>query len=54
MTRVMEDFDAQSQIKYWELIDYIKRNGMKQKTAVFVEFKSSYAGRTYVEMSVGV
>jgi len=54
MTRVMEDYDAQSQIKYWELIDYIKRNGMKQKTAVFVEFKSSHTGRTYVEMSVGV
>src|SRR5699024_4673784 len=54
MTRVMEELDDQSQIKYCELIDYIKRNGLKQKTAVFVEFKSSHTGRTYVEMSVGV
>ncbi|WP_449354453.1 DUF5085 family protein [Virgibacillus natechei] len=54
MTRVMEDFDAQSQVKYWELIDYIKRHGMKQRTPIFVEFKNSHLGRTYVEMSVGV
>ncbi|WP_106496027.1 DUF5085 family protein [Lentibacillus sp. Marseille-P4043] len=54
MTRVMEDFDAQSQVRYWELIDYIRRNGMKQKTPVFAEFKNSHLGRDYVEMSVGV
>lgn len=54
MTRIMDDFDAQSQEKYWELIDYIKNNGLKQNTPVFVEFKNSHLGRGYVEMSVGV
>src|SRR5699024_8468012 len=32
MTRVMEDFDSVSQVKYWELMDYMKRHGMKQRT----------------------
>ncbi|MFD1068242.1 hypothetical protein [Oceanobacillus locisalsi] len=54
MTRVMEDFDAQSQVKYWELMDYINKHGMVQRTPVFVEFKNSFLNRNYVEMSVGV
>ncbi|WP_066074064.1 DUF5085 family protein [Neobacillus soli] len=54
MTRIVDDFDQQSQMKYWELLDYIKRHDMKQKTPVFVEYKQSHAGRTYVEMGVGV
>ena len=54
MTRITDDFDAKSQVKYWELINYIKQNGLKQRTPVFVEFKSSHSGRDYVEMSVGV
>lgn len=54
MTRIMDEFDEQSQVKYWELIDYIKGHNMSQKTPIFVEFKRSPAGRTYVEMSVGV
>lgn len=54
MTRVTENFDELSQVKYWELIDYIKRNDLTQKTPVFVEFKSTYYGKNYVEMSVGV
>ena len=54
MTRLKDDFDEQSQVKYWELIDYIKGHNMSQRTPIFVEFKRSPAGRTYVEMSVGV
>ncbi|WP_010532273.1 DUF5085 family protein [Lentibacillus jeotgali] len=53
MTRVIEDFDEQSQIKYWELIDYLQRNRLKQRTPIFVEFKNSHLGRKYIEMSVG-
>src|SRR5690625_2190021 len=54
MTRVMDDFDEKSQVKYWDLIKFIKRNRLKQQTPVFVEFKNSHSGRNYVEMSVGV
>ncbi|MGX4669005.1 DUF5085 family protein [Cerasibacillus sp. JNUCC 74] len=54
MTRVLNNFESQSQTKYWELMNYIRMNGMKQKTPVFVEYKTSYMGRHYVEMSVGV
>lgn len=54
MTRIMDDFDAKSQVKYWELINYIKRNGLQQQTPVLVEFKNSHLGRKYVEMSIGV
>lgn len=54
MTRVMEDFDAQSQVKYWELLKEANRHGFKPLTPVFVEFKNSFLGKDYVEMSVGV
>ncbi|WP_164216036.1 DUF5085 family protein [Virgibacillus sp. YIM 98842] len=54
MTRVMDNFDEVSQVKYWEIINYIKRNRLKQQTPMFVEFKNSHSGRNYVEMSVGV
>ncbi|WP_249872495.1 DUF5085 family protein [Oceanobacillus saliphilus] len=54
MTRVMDDFDTKSQDKYWELINYIKRNGLEQRTPVFVEYKRTHAEENYVEMSVGV
>lgn len=52
MTRITDDFDEQSQVKYWELMDYLKRHHMTQKTPVFVEYKSSHSGQIYVEMSV--
>ncbi|NBJ70446.1 MULTISPECIES: DUF5085 family protein [Clostridia] len=54
MTRIMDDFEAASQVKFWELMNYIRRNGLEQKTPVFVEYKTSHMGRRYVEMSVGV
>lgn len=54
MTRIIDDFNEQSQVKYWELVRYMEQNRMKQKTPVFVEFKTSLSGRSYVEMSVGV
>jgi|SRR5699024_1053868 len=54
MTRVMEDFDSVSQVKYWELMDYMKRHGMKQRTPIFVEFQMNHQGDSYVEMSVGI
>ncbi|GAE95508.1 hypothetical protein JCM21714_4786 [Gracilibacillus boraciitolerans JCM 21714] len=39
MTRVTEDFNEQSQVKYWELVDYLNRNELEQRTPVFVEYK---------------
>src|SRR5690625_2768464 len=54
MTRIMENFDLQSQVKYWDLIHYIKQHNLQQKTPVFVEFKTNNQGDHFVEMSVGV
>ncbi len=54
MTRLMDDFEAASQVKFWELMNYIRQNGLEQKTPVFVEYKTSHMGRWYVEISVGV
>lgn len=51
--RLMEDIDAQSQIAYWELAKYVNEGGLHQTTPVFVEYKQSPQGGTYVEMSVG-
>jgi len=54
MTRITENVEEQSQVKYWELMDYIKKHGLKQRTPVFVEYKQSHSGKNYVEMSIGV
>ena len=54
MTRLTDDFDAQSQVTFWELLTYIAEHEMSRKTPIFVEFKETNAGQTYVEMSVGV
>ncbi|KQL36827.1 MULTISPECIES: DUF5085 family protein [Bacillaceae] len=53
-TRIINDFDVQSQVKYWELFDYMKEHNMTQKTPVFVQFKKTNSNRTYAEMSLGV
>ncbi|WP_416151670.1 DUF5085 family protein [Salipaludibacillus sp. HK11] len=54
MTRVIDNFNEQSQLKYWELFDFLHREGLEQRTPVFVAYKTSHSGKTYVEMSVGV
>ena len=54
MTRIIADFELQSQVKYWELIEYIKEHKMTQKTPIFVELITNQAGQSYAEMSVGV
>ncbi|MEK4406313.1 DUF5085 family protein [Sporosarcina sp. FSL K6-6792] len=54
MTRLTDDFDAQSQVTFWELLTYIEEHEMSRKTPIFVEFKETNAGQTNVEMSVGV
>ncbi len=54
MTRIMDQFDEQSQVKYWELLGYIQKNELVQSSPVFVEFKRNHPGVVYVEMSVGV
>lgn len=54
MTRLMDDFEAASPGKFWELMNYIRQNGLEQKPPVFVEYKTSHMGRWYVEISVGV
>lgn len=54
MTRVTEEFEVQSQVKYWELFSYLKEHNLTQKTPVFVQFKKTKSNRTYAEMSLGV
>ncbi|GAA5417115.1 hypothetical protein Pryu01_02176 [Paraliobacillus ryukyuensis] len=54
MTRVTEDFTQQSQVKYWELFEYLERHNLEQKTPVFVEYKHTHSGRNYIKMSVGM
>ncbi|PAF16661.1 DUF5085 domain-containing protein [Terribacillus saccharophilus] len=53
MTRIMKDFDLESQKKYWELVSYLQVNHLEQATPVFIEFKNSLSGIDYVEMSIG-
>lgn len=53
MTRITEDFQVQSQVKYWELVDYFDNHNIVQLTPVFVEYKTDPSGKHYVEMSVG-
>ena len=53
MSRIMRNFDRESQKKYWELVSYLQVNHLKQVTPVFVEFKNSLSGINYVEMSIG-
>lgn len=54
MTRITENYEVQSQVKYWELFAYLKEHNMTQKTPVFVQFKKTRSNRTYAEMSLGV
>ncbi|WP_163581066.1 DUF5085 family protein [Gracilibacillus saliphilus] len=54
MTRITDDFNEQSQVKFWELMEYINQNNLPQRTPVFVEYKTTHSGKTYAEMSVGV
>ncbi|PLR95920.1 DUF5085 family protein [Bacillus sp. T33-2] len=54
VARILDQFDEQSQVKYWELAAYAENNGMKQATPVFVEYKRTHSGRFYIEMSFGV
>ncbi|MFP7168911.1 DUF5085 family protein [Terribacillus sp. 7520-G] len=53
MTRIMENFNYESQKRYWDLIGYLQVNRLEQDTPVFIEYKTSMSGVTYVEMSVG-
>ena len=54
MTRVTEDIESASQVKYWALLDYIKEHDMTQKTPMFMEVKNTNQGQAYMEMSIGV
>jgi hypothetical protein len=54
MTRVIDNFEEQSQVKYWELFDYMKQHSMIQKTPVFVQYKKTNSNQTYAEISLGV
>lgn len=54
MTRVFDEFDEQSQVKYWELMNFIRQHGLEQRTPVFFEFKTTNKGKHYLEMSVGI
>ena len=54
MTRVTDNFDEQSQVKYRELFDYMKQHSMIQKTPVFVQYRKTKSNQTYAEISLGV
>ncbi|GEN32012.1 hypothetical protein HNQ35_002415 [Cerasibacillus quisquiliarum] len=54
MTRVMENYEEEAQIKYWDLMRFIKNRGLEQKTPMFFEFKSSNNGKAFVEMGFGI
>lgn len=54
MTRVLNNIEVESPKKHRELHAYIRRNGLQQKTPVFVEYKLNHENEMYVEMSVGV
>ncbi|MCT1576494.1 DUF5085 family protein [Oceanobacillus kimchii] len=53
MSRIMDEFDQNSQEKYWDLIGFLAKNQLSQTTPVIAEFRNSISGRNYVEMSVG-
>lgn len=54
MTRVLDNFNEISQVKFWELLEYAQKHQHSVRTPIFVEYKQSHAGKTYIEMSVGV
>mgnify|MGYP001770563089 CR=1 FL=1 len=54
MTRIVQHIEEQSQVKYWELIEYMNNHNLKQRTPVFVGFKATKSGKIYAEMSVGI
>lgn len=54
VTRVMDNVEEESQVKYWDLQRYLNTNGFEQSTPVFVEFKADHEGKSYVEMSTGI
>jgi hypothetical protein len=49
MIRIVQHVEEQSQVKYW-----LKNYNLKQRAPVFVDFKATRSGKTYVEMSIGV
>lgn len=53
MTRLMENFDHESQKIFWGLLGFLQVNQLEQTTPVFVEYKKSLSGLDYVEMSIG-
>ena len=54
MSRISGQFNEQSQVRYWELFGYMKKQNKRQVSPVFVEFKRTRSQKTYVEMSVAV
>ena len=54
MTRMLGEFETESPKKYRELVTYIRRNGLEQRTPLFVEYKFNYQNKLYVEMSIGI
>jgi hypothetical protein len=41
MTRIVQHVEELSQVKYWELIEYMKNHNLKQRTPVFIDFKAT-------------
>ncbi|WP_240628677.1 DUF5085 family protein [Bacillus salacetis] len=54
MTRALEEFEMSSQEKFWEILNYIKTKDQVQTTPIFVDYKQTTKGTTFVEMSAGM
>ncbi|WP_240189786.1 DUF5085 family protein [Bacillus sp. P14.5] len=54
MTRALEEVEISSQEKFWEILNYIESEEQIQTTPIFVNYKQTSKGTTFVEMSAGM
>ena len=54
MTRAIEEVEMSSQEKFWEVLNYIQAENQVQTTPIFVDYKQTTNGTTFVEMSAGM
>jgi len=54
MARILNEYNEQSQIVFWNLLSYSKKEELTPKTPIFVEYKHTYQGTNYVQMCMGV
>ncbi|MDL4841962.1 DUF5085 family protein [Aquibacillus rhizosphaerae] len=54
MTIAFEELEISSQEKFWEVLNYIESEDQVQTTPIFVGYKQTSKGTTFVEMSAGI